>query len=220
MGKHYSNNLNQMTMIRLITIATCILCCILSVSTFAQLTINPKFGVNISAVEGEPAVDSDALRVGWNAGVDVRWKLDNDWFFVAPGAHYYKFTANLLSDSGFGEFNEAFKLSTVQKIKIPLNVGVDLTGDFDIVNVLIKGGITPSILLGVDMESGDPFLSSIRSEDDLETLSWGANIGIGIELFFLSLDLNYEKGLSDFYDGQRGIDGGNDIISLNVGVSF
>lgn len=176
----------------------------------AQIKISPKIGVNVSAIEGS-LTDFDAeARTGWNAGIDVR--VGDGILFLNPGLQYYSYTARLMSDINQDTRVDFTEETTIQSIKVPLNIGLRVTGDNGIIGLHIKGGIVPTYVMSVKETTNFDF-----DKDQLNNLTWGANVGVGIDFLFLTADLTYEKGLTDYF---KDVEGKNNVLSLSVGLKF
>jgi hypothetical protein len=197
-------------------IATLVLLTICTLNGNAQrnrgnnTVINPKVGINLSGVNAQLTDLEAAARVGWNAGVDFR--LGGKKLFLNPGLHLNNYTARLVdgvSDNTPGQFRDETK---IQAIKAPLNIGIDITGRQQLLNFILKGGITPTYVMSVQEKAGIPF-----SKADLKPFTLGANAGLGIDLAFLTVDLNYEIGLNDYF---RNATGRNNVLSLSAGIRF
>ena len=176
----------------------------------AQVKISPKIGVNVSAVEGK-LTDFDAeARTGWNAGLDAR--IGDGVFFLNPGIQYHSYTARLMSDLNQDTRVDFTEETTIQSIKAPLNLGLRVTGDNGLIGLHLKGGIVPTYVMSVKETDNFNF-----DKDQLNSLTWGANVGVGIDFLFLTADLTYEKGLSDYFKDAAGK---NNVLSLSVGLKF
>ena len=176
----------------------------------AQVKVNPKVGVNFSGIESELNDITAEARVGWNAGVDFR--MGDGLFFLQPGAHYYNYTARLLQNVERPEDVAFEEETTIQSIKAPVNLGLRITGDNGLLGIHIKGGVTPTYILGVDEREGFAF-----SKEQLNNFTWGANAGVGVDFLFLTVDANYEMGLNDFF---ANAEGANNVLTLSVGLKF
>lgn len=172
--------------------------------------INPKVGVNLSAVDGNLNDLQASAKVGWNAGVDFR--AGGKKLFIIPGLHFYNYTARLFNDISTDTQVKFKDETTIQAIKAPVNLGFDLTGKKQLLNLYLKGGVTPTMVLAVNEKPGIPF-----SKDDLKTFSWAANAGLGMDIAFLTVDLNYEIGMSNYFANTSGR---NNILSLSAGIRF
>jgi hypothetical protein len=176
----------------------------------AQIKVNPKVGVNFSGIESQLNDITAEARVGWNAGIDFR--MGDGLIFFQPGAHYYNYTARLLQDVDRPDDVAFEDETTIQSIKAPINLGLRVTGDNGLLGIHVKGGITPTYVLGVDEKEGFNF-----SKEQLNTFTWGANAGVGVDFLFLTVDANYEIGLNDFF---ADAEGANNVLTLSVGLKF
>lgn len=184
-----------------------------SYSTQAQnnkTVINPKVGVNLSAVDGKLNDLQAAAKVGWNAGVDFR--VGGKKLFLSPGLHFNNYTARLVNDIDTDTQVNFKDETTIQALKAPVNIGFDITGRKQLLNLYLKGGVTPTMILAVNEKAGIPF-----SKDDLKTFTWGANVGLGMDITILTVDLNYEIGMSDYFANTTGR---NNVLTLSAGIRF
>lgn len=172
--------------------------------------INPKVGVNLSAVDGNLGDLQAAAKVGWNAGVDFRF--GGKKVFIIPGLHFNNYTARLVNDISSDTQVKFKEETTIQALKAPVNLGFDITGKQQLLNLYLKGGITPTMVLAVNEKPGIPF-----SKDDLKTFTWAANAGLGLDIAFLTVDLNYEIGMSDYFANAAGR---NNVLTLSAGIRF
>jgi len=120
--------------------------------------------------------------------------------------------AQLSQEPGLDDVNFLQDQTTIQLVKFPVNMGIRLTGTNGLLNIYALAGVTPTLLAGVRESS-----SFSLTEDDINDFTYGANIGAGVDLFFLSLDVRYEVGLNDFYSNSPGR---NNILTANVGIRF
>jgi hypothetical protein len=176
----------------------------------AQVRVSPKVGVNLSALDAKLNDFNAEARTGWHAGLDFR--IGDGILFLNPGVQYQSYTARLMQDINQDTEVNFSEETTIQSLKAPLNVGIRVTGDNGLLGLHLKGGIVPTYVMGVKEVDNFDF-----SVDELNRLTWGANMGVGIDLLFFTADLTYEKGLTDFF--QNG-EGKNNILSLSVGLKF
>ena len=177
-----------------------------------RVRFSPKVGMNFSGLEKELMDFKTNARVGYNVGFDLR--IGDGFFQLHPGAHYHSFSADLISRDNIDEQRPDLKeKTTIQQIKVPLNIGLNLTGDGGIIGIYAKGGLTPSVLLGVK-ERADFELT----KDDLNTFVVGTNFGIGVDILnLINVDFNYEIGMTNLFDGQ---DSKNNVFTVGVGLVF
>ena len=183
---------------------------LLSLPAMAQVKVNPKVGVNFSGVDAQLQDITAEARVGWNAGIDLR--VGEGFLFFNPGAHYYSYTARLIKDvekPGDVKFEDE---TTIQNVKIPVNLGIRLTGDNGLIGLHVKGGVVPTMVTGVTEKQDFSF-----NKDDLNTFTLGANVGAGIDFLVFTLDANYEIGLNDFF---KDAEGRNNMLTVSLGLKF
>jgi len=179
-------------------------------SLAAQVTINPKVGVNYSGIDAKLNDINAEARVGWNAGVDFR--LSESLIYLQPGAHFYSYTARLLQEVDDPEDVQLSEETQIQNIRLPVNLGIRLTGEGGILQLHAIGGVTPSYVLGVNEKEDFAF-----DKDSLRDWTFGANVGLGLDILFLTANVNYEIGLTDFFEAAEGR---NNMLTLSVGVKF
>ena len=189
---------------------TLLLCALFTLPALAQIRVNPKVGVNFSGLDAKLQDITAEARVGWNAGLDFR--IGQGFLFLNPGVHYYNYTARLVKDI---ESPDDVKLSdetTIQNIKLPVNLGIRLTGDNGLLGLHVQGGIVPAMVVGVT-EKQDFFFD----KNDLNTFTLGANMGVGVDILFFTLDANYEIGLNDFFKDAADR---NNMLTVSAGIKF
>jgi hypothetical protein len=183
---------------------------LLALPGFAQMKVNPKVGLNFSGLDVKLQDITAEARVGWNAGLDFR--MGDGIIYFAPGAHYYSYTARLIQEVQSPDDVKLRDETTIQNLKVPINLGLRLTGDNGLLGVHLRGGVMPSMLLGVTERADFAF-----DRDRLNTFTWGANMGVGVDFLFLTLDANYELGMSDFF---KNVEGRNNMLTVSVGLKF
>ncbi len=177
---------------------------------FAQVSINPKVGVNVSALDAKLRDMTTEARAGWNIGADLR--VGNGFIFLNPGLHYYNYTAALYKEFDDPDIFRNQDETTIQALKLPVNIGVRLTGQGGLIDLYAKGGIVPTYVAGVKERPNFDL-----SVDDLNRLTYGANIGVGVDVLFLTIDLNYEIGMKDYFKDSSGK---NNVLTLSAGLKF
>lgn len=179
----------------------------------AQTYFNPKIGLHISAIDGN-FKDSVSLnsRVGWQIGLDIR--KGSGIFFLNPGLHYKVTGIDLQKKvNTSGSIKDLTGQSTIQTLDLPINGGLFLTGkDQALLRIFVHGGVTPSYIVGI--KSVDKF---DLNPTEFNRFQLGVNAGVGIDLLFLNVGLNYEYYLMDYFKNQPGK---NRTISLNLGFVF
>lgn len=189
----------------------CLVLALLLVGTnlSAQLRVNPKVGVNFSGIDAKLNDINAEARVGWNAGIDFRF---GKALFFNPGIHYYNYTARLLKDVDNPNDVDIREETTIRNLKIPVNIGLKLTGNDGLLQIYAKGGAAATYTLGVQEKNGFAF-----DKDSLKDWTFGANVGLGVDILFLTIDATYEIGLTDFFND---VEGKNNVFTLSAGLKF
>ena len=169
----------------------------------AQVKVNPKVGVHTAAIEADLGDMDTDVRAGWNAGLDFR--VGRNVYF-SPGIHFYSTKADLTSTIDDRDDFRFRNETQIQSLKAPLNVGIKLLG------LRAYGGVTPTYILGTNDVPDFTF-----DTDNLNRLTWGGNLGVGLDLLFLTVDATYEIGLTDYF---KEAEGSNNVFSLSVGLKF
>ncbi|MCB0633793.1 MAG: outer membrane beta-barrel protein [Saprospiraceae bacterium] len=198
---------------RLITVLlTSCMVLLMSWQTQAQVKLNPQIGVNVSALDAKIGDLKTEAKAGWNAGLDFR--IGDGFIYLNPGAHFYSNTARLLNEADLEDPNiDMWRDETkIQSIKTPLNIGFNLTGGSKFLGIRAEGGIVPTYVLGV--KETDTYTLKI---EDLNRLTWGYNVGVGVDVLFLTADLSYEIGQANFF---KDVEGKNNMLTLNLGIRF
>lgn len=190
--------------------ALCLVFLFAAMQLSAQVKINPKVGINISALDTKLGDITTEARGGWNAGMDLQ--IGSGLFTFNPGFHYYSFTARQFQDLDSPNDVEFKEETTIQSLRIPLNIGLNLTGNGGLIGIRAKGGITPAYVMNVNEKP-----TFALDVEDLNRFTMGANVGVALDILFFTVEANYEIGLSDFF---KNVEGKNNILTLGVGVKF
>lgn len=186
--------------------------------TYAQTVINPKIGVNTSRLSTDPDRGKVKARVGYQIGLDARI---GDRVYFQPGLFWFKQSSRLKTAEQINE-------TPIQEIEDDLNrqglqlltlVGFNVV-DGDDFKLRINAGPAISIITTVNENDFD------LRRDDFKGTNLTGNVGLGFDIFFLTLDYNYEFGFSDIFDNNTFSDTNFSddprIVrnTFNVGVKF
>ncbi len=171
--------------------------------TYAQTVVNPKFGLNTSRLSTDPQLGQINGRLGWQLGLDVR--IGNRVYFQ-PGLYYFKQSSRLITQSKAendslpglrGDLNR-------QGLQLYTLVGYYLV-DGEGFKMRVNAGPSISLLTSVGQ-------SATIGRDDYQGTNVTGVAGVGFDIFFLTLDYNYEWGLSKIFKNDT-VSGGN--VSFN-----
>jgi len=170
---------------------------ILAVATsglMAQLSLGPKIGYTASKLSTE----SDDIKEDFNntlhfgafARLGGKTYLQPELLFMTKGATL---------DYSIGEgFEQEVSLNTID---IPVLVGFKLI-DLKIADIRVMGGPVASFVTNKDVDNVDAVADELKG-NDIKDSSWGLQAGVGADFLSLSLDIRYDFGLSNMYDGEE-----------------
>lgn len=169
----------------------------------AQLTIRPYVGLNTSDLTGEFNSDFFKNGVGYQLGVDV---MIGNRLYIQPGFQF-EFIRNTLSNTNLDE-----PKLTRQGLRIPLMIGYRIVEARDNPKFNFRLFTGPNAYFVSQAEFGEGQFNI--NKDDFTDLTWGWNVGAGLDLAILFIDAGYEVGLSDiFKDGPK-----NNLFYANAGL--
>jgi len=154
--------------------------------------IIPVVGVHASVLGSDENKNNESGRTGWNAGADVRIRMKR--FFVQPGLHYLNSSMALIDKDSVAH-TKFFDGPRIHSLKLPFLVGVYLTkANSGFFKLNLKAGVVGNYILAVDKNSMAQF-----TKENIKEYSYGLNGGIGLEFGLVSLDLNYEGGITKYF---------------------
>lgn len=151
----------------------------------AQGGVNFRGGVGTMITDEEHFTGENGAHYGWRGAMFARIGASDTWYFD-PGIAYEQY--NILSSSEFNSFEDEPKMHF-------------LKGYVNIATFLIRTDIFKMRLTG-----GGNLTYLARIEDnpnyvlgDFNDATLGVNGGLGIDIWFLTADIGYEYGLTDFF---------------------
>ncbi len=191
-------------------------------SQIKGLTLGPKIGVNFSKISSNVDEMKENMKPGFEVGAFVRI---GQKLYIQPEVMYKfkggKFDIDGISTSGQTiNYNYKVKLQTVD---VPLMVGVRII-NLKVMNIRLMLGPVASFVLNKDIDSDDSNPVPDMDDNDFKDLNWGFQGGAGVDILFLTLDLRYEQGLSNIYDGKtttgKTIDFKNNLWTVTLGFKI
>lgn len=187
--KHTFKNLKFYTMKKVLFVG-CLLMA-LSAGAFAQLPsfdLGLKAGVNIAQLKADWADTEN--RLGYQAGIWARFGATGFYFqpeiyLGSKGGEFGTIDQNGNTYEGSGKVN-------FTTLDIPLLLGNKI--GFDQLNVRFMAGPVFSFLLKNNLEENYSMATNFNSYKN-QTI--GGQIGAGVDLGNVTVDLRYEKGLSN-----------------------
>lgn len=182
----------------------------LTSTAFTQISFGPKIGYYTSDLSVDKSTIKSDLKSSFQFGAFLRLGTK---IYVQPEIIWATEGA-VFKDVGIG-FEDDIELKTIQ---IPLLVGVKIF-DLKVANLRIHGGPTASIVTNKSITKfGD--LGSGFDEVDFEDLIWSFQIGAGIDVLMLTLDLRYNIGISKVIGEVDGIAYDSKTNGFNVSLGW
>ncbi len=153
-------------------------------SANAQMIIKPAIGLNLTTFSSDIPTHEIDGRLGWQLGGTV---AIGSQFYFEPGIFWVKNNWNLNNDG------TKFK-NDISSLRIPVFVGWNVVGDpDDDRNFHIFAGPSAMIVTSTNSEVTG------MDEDAFNKFILGANIGAGISVGKIFVDVGYEWGLNNMY---------------------
>ena len=178
-----------------------------SFSSFSQTTVKVAFGINSSRLNTDEGSWKNEGRVGYQFGGS--WLLGNK-FYVEPGIYWASISSDMVhKEEASLNFN-----NKISMIRIPVFAGYHILGDASesFFNLRVFGG--PSVSFVTKVETHDLL------KDDFNKVLWGVDAGIGINVWWLFLDIGYEWGLNNVYSHDDHGSAKAKALWTNIGVRF
>lgn len=178
-----------------------------STALMAQFNIGPKIGYTASKLStdgGDIKEDmKSTLHFGAFARLGTKTYLQPELLFMTKGTKFgYSLADGVKQD---------VKLNTID---IPVLVGFRLL-DLKLANVRAMAGPVASLVINKDVDNVAD-LDDELMESDLKDANWGFQVGVGADVLSLTLDIRYEIGLSNMFDGEQTSSFNTDDIKNNT----
>ena len=166
---------------------------LLSYSSYAQLfTLGPKIGLSsskITVADDVDAVVAGDAEVGFHAGLFARVSVLG--FYVQPEVLFTSASGNIVIDDQDVTNNyESVQNLTYNKLDVPVMLGIKI-GKI----IRVNAGPTFSFILSDDFRN-DASSAIGQVRQDYESANVGYQVGVGLDISKLVIDLKYENNLS------------------------
>ena len=157
-------------------------------TAFSQISFGPKIGYTTSKLSIDKSNIKSDLKSSFQFGAFLRLgtkiyvQPEINW--VTEGGVFKPISLGSLSP-----FEDDVKLSTIQ---IPFLIGVKVF-DLKVANLRVFAGPSASIVTDKTIEGTNDLGIQV---DHIEDLIWGLQIGAGVDVLMLTLDVRYNIGLS------------------------
>jgi hypothetical protein len=182
-----------------------------SISVGQKVNFGPKIGYSASKLTTNFPDIKESVKHNFMAGL-----------FLRIGKKLY-FQPELLYHTRGGILDSAGLTQTVKfkNLEIPLMVGFKLL-DLKVFNLRFMGGPVASFVLDKDITFNEIIQDPLQSSD-LKDIIWGLDVGLGVDVLFLTLDVRYEFGLNNIYNspsGDTSYDMKNNLFIVGLGFKL
>jgi hypothetical protein len=176
--------------------------------------LGPKIGYNSNTLSNNYDSIQSGINNSFQIGAFVR--IGSKIYFQ-PEANYQlvngtlnKKTASVIQSQGI----------TIQSLKIPALVGVKLINR-NSVNLRVLAGPALTFLLDKKLDPAHmDDLWPIQSVDDLKNSIWSVQMGAGLDVLFMTLDIRYEFGVQNIYKGSSDFQLKQNTFNVSLGVKL
>jgi len=174
-------------------------------------SLGPKIGYNSNRF----TTDFDSIRS------DAQGAFQFGAFMRIGKKVYFQPEVNYVIKGGELKIeNMGRQVIKLKSVTIPLLFGIKPI-DAGFCNIRLMAGPTMTFISGKTL-SPSTVISSwpLQSPDDIKESNWSLQMGAGVDIFFLTLDLRYELGVDNLYNGKSDFDLRNNIFNVSLGLKL
>ncbi len=157
--------------------------------TSGQFAFGPKIGYNASKLHTSLDSIKSSFNSGFHFGAFVR--IGKKVYFQPE--LYYTLQGGIFQNNVSNTYDNWKQNVTVGTLDIPLLVGFRLV-NLDIMNWRIMAGPMGSFV--VNSKITDVSLTGPITKSDINSVNWYVQVGTGIDVLFMTLDIRYQIGLN------------------------
>ncbi|MDB4583401.1 PorT family protein [Draconibacterium sp.] len=173
----------------------------LGLTVNAQVELKGLVGTNFATFHG---TDADvSAKAGYQFGGGV---LIGNKFYVEPGIQFVRSSRTITAESTSVDFSQNL-------VKIPVYAGVHVLGaeDKPFALRLFAG---PAVSIPGKIKDGNDFFD----KDNINNAIWAVDGGVGLDIFFLFIEANYEYSFNDYFVDSFNDNGKHGAFIINAGV--
>jgi hypothetical protein len=163
---------------------------------FAQFSFGPKIGYTTSKLSTDFEDISESVKHNFQIGAFARFGkklyLQPEVFYATSGGTLKYEDSNL---------KENIKL---KNLCVPALVGYKLI-NAKIISLRIMAGPSANFIMNKEIDA-DELIAEPLQDSNFKNVAWGMDVGAGVDVFFLTLDVRYEFGLNNIYIPDDGAD--------------
>jgi hypothetical protein len=177
--------------------------------SYPRFVLMPQAGFNLSRLSSDTL---DGGRVGLQLGVTAQVGI-TPRFYAQPSVYTLRQFPAFFEDAP-NQTTQTSKDLIIHGIQIQTLAGYHI---LDKGIFRLRGHAGPSLSLVTQVK---PNQYGLR-RSDFKPIIWGAKVGAGLDISFLTLDVSYEHGLSPVFEsGTERPSARNHVLSVNLGVKL
>lgn len=157
-------------------------------SSFSQAELRIGAGFNASSFPSDLEGYSLSSAMGYQFGAELQF---GDRLFFQTGLHFENMKTNIDAQPS-GISAENFE---VNRLRIPVYLGFRFTTNESWLNGRLFTGPNASLVVNRTLDEAFDL-----DDDDLSSVLFGYNVGAGVDIAFLFVDVGYMFGLNDVLD--------------------
>lgn len=175
-------------------------------------SVGPKIGYNSNRLSTDfDSITSDARgSLQFGAFMRIGKKI-----YIQPEANYVIKGGKIsIGDLGIQEIK-------LKSITVPVLVGIRAI-NLGIANVRLMAGPCMSFVSETVIKSPSGLLTSfpIQSKEDLKETNWSVQMGGGIDVSMITIDVRYEIGVDNLYTGEKDFSLKNNLFNVSLGIKL
>jgi hypothetical protein len=177
-------------------------------------SLGPKIGFNSNTLTENIDSINAGIKNTFQIGAFVRI---GSKVYLQPEVNYQLVSGTLNKSLGSIVLHQDI---TIKTIKVPALIGVKLIQKGP-VNLRVMAGPTFTYLFDKKLDpSKMNELWPIQSVDDLKNSIWSVQMGAGLDVLFMTLDVRYELGVENMYNGSSSFDLKNNTFNVSLGIKL
>jgi hypothetical protein len=181
-----------------------------ALDNIAQFSIGPKIGYSASKLSTDFDTIKESAKNNFQIGAFMRFGKK---LYLQPELVYATSGGTLKLEGT--DVKEEIKLNNLY---VPVLVGYKLI-NAKVLNLRVLAGPVANFILNKTVDFNQEYPAPVQ-EADLKNVAWGMDVGAGVDVFFLTLDLRYEFGLNNIYDGNGSQSIKSNVFIVSLGFKF
>ena len=180
--------------------------------SFAQkINFGPKIGYAASKISTDIPDVKESAKHNFMVGIFLRF---GNKLYIQPEIMYH--TSGGTLDSAGLKQEIKFK-----NLDVPLMIGIKPM-NLKVFNLRLMGGPVASFVMDKQIKFNDLIHDPLQAAD-FKNVIWRIDVGVGVDILFLTLDVRYEFGISNIYKPEQGATSynmKNDVFTIGLGFKL